>query len=148
MTTDISSTLQERGSRYGSFDTHAQITQQLKFVINRACFEQQKVLTASMKEALDMIAHKIGRIVNGDPHYADSWIDIAGYAQLVADELEDKLDAELAEKAASELNDGLAAVAASELDAELAGFPPVTDEHHQWAEEILSDVESRRQGEV
>lgn len=35
-----------------------------------------------------MIAHKIGRILNGDPNYADSWIDIAGYAKLVADRLE------------------------------------------------------------
>jgi hypothetical protein len=35
-----------------------------------------------------MIAHKIGRIVNGDPRYADSWVDIAGYAKLVADRLE------------------------------------------------------------
>ena len=35
-----------------------------------------------------MICHKIGRIVNGDPDYADSWIDIAGYAKLVADRLE------------------------------------------------------------
>jgi len=34
-----------------------------------------------------MIAHKIGRILNGDPNYADSWIDIAGYAKLVADRL-------------------------------------------------------------
>jgi len=38
-------------------------------------------------EALDMIAHKIGRIVNGDPDYEDSWRDIAGYATLVADRL-------------------------------------------------------------
>ena len=38
-------------------------------------------------EALDMICHKIGRIINGDPDYADSWHDIAGYAQLVADRL-------------------------------------------------------------
>jgi hypothetical protein len=35
-----------------------------------------------------MIAHKIGRIVNGDPDHVDSWVDIAGYAQLVADELQ------------------------------------------------------------
>ena len=39
------------------------------------------------KEALFMIAHKIGRIINGDPDYADSWIDIAGYAKLVGDRL-------------------------------------------------------------
>ena len=34
-----------------------------------------------------MIFHKIGRIVNGDPNYADSWHDIAGYAKLVEDRL-------------------------------------------------------------
>jgi hypothetical protein len=34
-----------------------------------------------------MIAHKIGRIINGDPDYIDSWDDIAGYAKLVADRL-------------------------------------------------------------
>lgn len=39
-------------------------------------------------EALEMIAHKIGRIINGDPNYADSWHDIAGYAKLVADRLD------------------------------------------------------------
>jgi hypothetical protein len=37
---------------------------------------------------MDMIMHKIGRIVNGDPDYADSWVDIAGYAKLVADRLD------------------------------------------------------------
>jgi len=36
----------------------------------------------------DMIANKLGRILNGDPNYADSWMDIAGYAKLVADRLE------------------------------------------------------------
>ena len=40
------------------------------------------------QEALEMIAHKLGRIANGDPDYADSWVDIAGYAKLVADRLE------------------------------------------------------------
>ena len=39
-------------------------------------------------ECLEMIAHKIGRILNGDPNYGDSWRDIAGYATLVADRLE------------------------------------------------------------
>ena len=37
-----------------------------------------------------MIFHKIGRIINGDPDYADSWHDIAGYAQLVANRLNGK----------------------------------------------------------
>ena len=33
-------------------------------------------------EALEMIAHKIARILSGDADYADNWVDIAGYAQL------------------------------------------------------------------
>jgi len=81
---DVTETLQERGKRYGVFTRHAEISQQLKEVINQY---QTKVLAADQQEALDMICHKIGRILNGDPDYADSWHDIAGYAQLVADRL-------------------------------------------------------------
>jgi hypothetical protein len=44
-------------------------------------------LDASMKESLEMVAHKVGRILNGDPTYADSWHDIAGYVKLVEDQL-------------------------------------------------------------
>jgi len=35
-----------------------------------------------------MIAHKIGRILNGDPDYQDSWHDIIGYARLVERQLQ------------------------------------------------------------
>jgi len=84
--TDVTEVLEERGSRYGSFKGHADITQKLKHVMGRG--DSWHKLAPDQKEALDMIAHKIGRIVNGDPDYADSWIDIAGYAKLVADRLE------------------------------------------------------------
>lgn len=84
---NINETLQERGARYGVFKRHADISQQLKKVINGY---QTKVFAADQQEALDMICHKIGRIINGDPDYADSWHDIAGYAQLVADRLNGK----------------------------------------------------------
>jgi hypothetical protein len=40
-------------------------------------------------EALDMICSKISRIVNGDPDYDDSWVDIAGYAQLIVNSLKE-----------------------------------------------------------
>jgi len=49
---------------------------------------QDLELAADQREALEMIAHKIARIINGDPNYADSWVDIAGYAKLVSDRLE------------------------------------------------------------
>jgi hypothetical protein len=39
------------------------------------------------RESLDMIAHKIARILNGNPNVHDHWHDIAGYATLVANDL-------------------------------------------------------------
>ncbi len=60
----------------------------LKAVINAALSKRNKLLAPDQQEALDMVCHKVGRIVNGDPDYADSWIDIAGYTKLVADRLE------------------------------------------------------------
>jgi hypothetical protein len=36
-----------------------------------------------MRESVDMIATKMGRIAYGDPSHLDSWVDIAGYAKLV-----------------------------------------------------------------
>lgn len=82
---EIDATLAERGSRYGSFTTHAFITQQLKRVM--AGSPKWGELNPDQAEALEMIVHKIGRILNGDPHYHDSWHDIVGYAKLVADRL-------------------------------------------------------------
>lgn len=87
MTADIATTLQERGQRYGNFKGHSEVTQDLKRVIADHLADRTKRLDPDQQEALDMIAHKIGRIINGDPDYADSWHDIAGYAQLVADRL-------------------------------------------------------------
>ena len=86
--TDVNQVLDERGSRYGSFVEHANITQLFKQELQVALQERDKVLANDQQEALDMIFHKIGRIINGDPNYADSWVDIAGYAQLIVKELE------------------------------------------------------------
>lgn len=83
----IDEILTERGSRYGPFVDHARITQCIKEVLNSAIAKRGLYPDADQREALDMIAHKLGRIVNGDPDYIDSWDDIAGYAKLVADRL-------------------------------------------------------------
>lgn len=83
METDLREILIERGSRYGEFKRHALITTTLKETLNA----YGDTLDADHREALDMIMHKIGRILNGDPNYIDSWVDIAGYAQLVVDRL-------------------------------------------------------------
>lgn len=86
-TDGITQVLEERGNRYGAFITHAMITQMLKNTMNTYLTQHKKMLMPDQQEALDMIFHKIGRILNGDPDYADSWVDIAGYAKLVADRL-------------------------------------------------------------
>lgn len=79
------SLIAERGERYGKFAEGAAIMQQLKQVTH--CTPGWSRLSDGQKEALDMITHKIGRMLNGDPNYDDNWKDIAGYATLVADEL-------------------------------------------------------------
>jgi len=80
---EIADTLNERGKRYGDFKGHAFIAQSLKDVMRAT--RGWEGLTPAQRESLEMIQHKIGRILNGDPNYADSWHDIAGYAKLVED---------------------------------------------------------------
>jgi hypothetical protein len=82
----IDSTLTERGKRYGSFDEHARITQNIKRAMQDS--PNWNALSDDKKESLEMLAHKIGRILNGDPEYHDSWHDIIGYTKLVADKLQ------------------------------------------------------------
>ena len=81
----IEQTLSERGSRYGTFVGHAAITQRIKRAMSAS--PNWEKLSDSQRECLEMVAHKIGRILNGDPNYHDSWHDIVGYTKLVADEL-------------------------------------------------------------
>jgi hypothetical protein len=77
----IDTTLAERGSRYGAFTGHAKITQDMKRAMVAA--PKWAGLRDDQKEALEMVVHKIGRILNGDPDYQDSWTDIIGYTRLV-----------------------------------------------------------------
>lgn len=81
----VEKTLEERGKRYGTFKDHAAISQALTGMMrSRQGWER---LSDDQKEALEMIAHKIARILNGDSDYADSWHDIAGYATLIDERL-------------------------------------------------------------
>lgn len=85
VTDEIDDTVTQRGERYGLFADGAVIMQDLKTVM-RATPGWER-LTPSQREALEMIQHKIGRVLNGDPTYDDSWRDIAGYATLILNEL-------------------------------------------------------------
>lgn len=80
---EIDATLAERGSRYGQYHEHARITQNIKSAMQDS--PNWSSLRPDQKETLEMLAHKVGRILNGDPLYHDSWHDIVGYAKLSAD---------------------------------------------------------------
>lgn len=77
----VENTLKERGGRYGSFDTHAEYAEKINNVFESS--PNWRGMKPDAKEALRIIANKIGRILNGDPEYNDNWHDIAGYAVLV-----------------------------------------------------------------
>ncbi|MCE2686868.1 MAG: DUF6378 domain-containing protein [Cryomorphaceae bacterium] len=86
----VENILDERGLRYGKFKDHAFVAQSLKSIITVELMKRAKNLSCDQAEALEMICHKIARIINGDSDYADSWVDIAGYATLVANRLNEK----------------------------------------------------------
>lgn len=87
MVADIDNLLEERKRRYGEFKEHAKVSMLLKRVIEQG--NSWNNMTFDKQEALHMIAHKIARIVNGDPNYKDSWTDIIGYAKRVEETLSD-----------------------------------------------------------
>ena len=88
--TNIDTILNTRAFNYGTFLDNARVTQRLKAVAHQFAGQNNKTFDADQAEALDMIFTKIGRILNGDSNHTDSWLDIAGYATLVADRLQGK----------------------------------------------------------
>jgi hypothetical protein len=87
-TVEVDETLNERAQDYGKFKDGAALMQGMKRLIADHAAKHDKTFADDQWEALEMILHKIGRIVNGNPDKVDSWVDIAGYATLVADRLQ------------------------------------------------------------
>ena len=83
---NIEEILEERGNNYGSFIEHARVTQNIKRAMQSS--KNWLLLSDDKRECMEMLAHKIGRILNGDPEYIDSWTDIIGYTRLVERTLE------------------------------------------------------------
>ena len=86
--TNVNKTLNERGGRYGKFIDNATIAQDLKSYV-RSCGSWD-TLDPDQREAIDNICIKMSRILSTgtDKTYLDNWVDIAGYATLVADRLD------------------------------------------------------------
>lgn len=79
--------LAERATTHGEYTEHARLTQSIMEICRSSRNWQRKKLSNMQRESLHMIAHKIGRILEGDPNHADHWDDIAGYARLVSQRL-------------------------------------------------------------
>lgn len=77
----IKATLAQRQKTHGNFKTHAEISQKLKAVMVETPNWQD--LSYEQCEALEMIAHKIARLLNGDHTFLDHVVDISGYNELM-----------------------------------------------------------------
>lgn len=77
--------LAERQKTHGEYGEHARCTQEILRVLQAE--RGYPTLTDMQKESLHMIAHKMGRIVTGNPNIEDHWDDIAGYAVLISQRL-------------------------------------------------------------
>lgn len=79
--------LQDRNKTHGPFKLQAAAAVELKHVMKK--YLKDTVMSAEHTEALDMIAHKLARIIIGHAGFKDHWDDIAGYAQLGSKACED-----------------------------------------------------------
>lgn len=86
MTTNVNEMLAGREGRYGSFQGHARISQALKRAMQNS--PNWSKLTDVQKEGLEMVQHKVARMLNGDPSYLDNIVDIVGYSTLIKDVME------------------------------------------------------------
>jgi hypothetical protein len=77
----VQSTLDQRGSVYGSFRDNSRVAISLLAVVDRCQASRTVPLLDHELNALIMICEKMSRILTGKPH-EDNWIDIAGYAEL------------------------------------------------------------------
>lgn len=67
--------------RYGPFPGAATISQEIKRIMH--AYPKFDLLSAEKREALDEIANRIGRIVNGNPTENKPWEEIRNYSNLV-----------------------------------------------------------------
>lgn len=90
MTIPTTEILIDRAKIHGDFGENARLSQIIKELMHQT--KGWKSLSMTQREALEMIACKISRLLSGDPHYADHWNDIAGYALLITRDQDSKPD--------------------------------------------------------
>jgi len=78
--------ISDRARTHGDWPTQAQLLADLIGLVARSGAGER--MSATQVVAMNMAMLKVARICCGDPNHADHWRDIAGYATLVADELD------------------------------------------------------------
>ena len=72
-------TIPNRDHQHGGMEAVGEISQHMKMAMRDG--RNWESLTPGEQEALDMVAHKISRILSGaDPRDPEHWTDLAGYA--------------------------------------------------------------------
>ena len=85
----VAATLHQRGTTYGDFTTQATLSRTLNTIWQQHYYQLHGNLDLPpfILEGVSMIFHKLARAANGDARFADSYRDVAGYAQLIVDAL-------------------------------------------------------------
>jgi len=82
----IEAILQSREKTHGSYLVQSAMSQRLKSLIRTS--PNWADMPEHMQESLEMIEHKIARVISGNAYEPDHWLDIIGYAALVVRELD------------------------------------------------------------
>ena len=77
--------LTERNITHGDFRRSAEVSQHLKRIVTR----YSEKLTPVQEETLEMIMHKIARLLIGDAARVETWEDIVGYATLAIKDIKE-----------------------------------------------------------
>lgn len=77
----VDALLNEREATHGNFSDTSFRAQEIKRVFHNG--RNWRALTHTQREALDMMASKLSRILEGNPSEIDHWADLSGYAECV-----------------------------------------------------------------
>lgn len=97
----VDAILEQRGAAYGDFRYQAVLARAFKDLAAPAYdnLEQRSDLhsstVATIEEGMDMVLHKISRLLNGDITHLDSWDDIIGYATITVQRIRQDLNGEV-----------------------------------------------------
>jgi hypothetical protein len=81
----MSDIIDERAKTHGDYPQVSRMAQKLKRAMRRG--KNWRILPDTQKEALEMVATKIARMLSGDHLYLDNVVDIIGYMTLLERQL-------------------------------------------------------------